>query len=89
MNTADGVLAYLYGYSRGLAFGPDGTLYAGTSLSRRPRTDMADAGVFGNPADEGDLHGQCALIQMTPGGTNRVEMPMEPFGSEIYDIVVL
>jgi Domain of unknown function (DUF4915) len=88
VNTADGVIAYLYGYSRGLAFGPHGTMYAGTSLSRRP-SGSDDSSVFGNPSDSGDLHGQCALIQMTDTGTNRVESSIAPFGNEIYDIFVL
>jgi hypothetical protein len=92
VNTPDEVVAYLYGYSRGLAFGSDGTLYVGTSLSRRPRQDIlgvSGANIFGNPSDAGDLHGQCALIRMTSSGANRLELPMVPFGNEIYDILVL
>ena len=89
VNTLDGEIVFLYGYSRGLAFGPDSTLYAGTSLSRRPPSAMADAGLFGNPSDDGDLHGQCALIEMSQSGANRVEVAMSQFGNEIYDILVL
>jgi Domain of unknown function (DUF4915) len=89
INTTYGVVAYLYGYARGLTFGIDGTMYAGTSLSRRPPQQSDDTAVFRNPGDEGDLHGQCALIRMTESGTNRVETGMSPFGNEIYDIVVL
>lgn len=88
VNTADGVLAYMYGYSRGLTFSSDGTMYAGTSLSRRPRETTTDA-VFRNPGDPGDLHGQSAVVQMAPGGGHRLEMGVAPFGNEIYDIVVL
>ena len=83
------VVAYLYGYSRGLSFGPDGQVYAGTSLSRRPPPQSDDTAVFRNPSDPGDLHGHCALIQMTERGTNRVEMTLATFGSEIYDILIL
>jgi hypothetical protein len=89
VNISDNVVAYLYGYSRGLTFGHDGTMYTGTSLSRRPREATDDTAIFGNPSDEGDLHGQCALIQMTESGANRLEIAMAPFGNEIYDIVVL
>ena len=45
--------------------------------------------MFGNPSDEGELHGQSALIEMSETGVNRVETSMAPFGSEIYDIFVL
>jgi Domain of unknown function (DUF4915) len=89
VNTSDDVIAFLYGYSRGLSFGCDGTLYVGTSLSRRPPEPSDDTGVFRNPGDPGELHGQCALIEMTERGTNRLEMPMAPHGVEIYDILTL
>jgi hypothetical protein len=87
--TDDGALAYLYGYARGLTFGLDGTMYAGTSLSRRRPHSNDDPGLFGNPNDPGTVHGQCAVIQMAPSGGHRLEMAMAPFGNEIYDIVVL
>ena len=89
VNTREAVVAYLYGYSRGLSFGPDGVMYVGTSVSRRPVQAADDAVVFLNPGDTGDLHGQCAVIQMNEMGTNRLEMAMAPFGNEIYDIFVL
>jgi len=89
VNRNDEVVAYLYGYTRGLAFGPDGTLYAGTSLSRRPPRESEDAGLFQNPGHDGELHGQCALVTMNVQGANRLEMAIAPFGNEIYDIVVL
>ncbi len=89
VNTTETVIAYLYGYSRGLAFDANGTVFAGTSLSRRPPSTVGDVGMFGNPSDEGELHGQCALIQMSETGVNRVETSMALFGNEIYDIFVL
>lgn len=89
VNTNDGVVAFLYGYTRGLTFSRDGTMYVGTSLSRRPPRATDDTGVFRNPGDPGDLHGQCAVIQMAEHGGHRLEMNMAPFGNEIYDIVVL
>jgi len=85
----DEPVAYLSGYARGLSFGPDGTLYTGTSLARRPTQPTDGAGVFDNPKGEGALHGQCAVIHMAPGGTNRFEIAIPPFGNEIYDILVL
>ena len=42
VNTLDGIVAYLYGYSRGLTFSGDGTIYTGTSLSRRPPCEIQD-----------------------------------------------
>jgi hypothetical protein len=89
VNNQEGVVAYLFGYARGLTFGPDGTLYTATSLGRRPPPASEDIGVFGNPGDEGELLGHCALVQMTEVGTNRLEKSMATFGNEIYDIVVL
>jgi hypothetical protein len=89
VNIGNDAFAYLSGYSRGLAFGTDGTLYAGTSLARRPPAATDDTAVFRNPVEEGDLHGQCAVISMTPRGTNRIEIPIPPFGNEIYDILAL
>ncbi len=83
------MVAYLSGYSRGLAFGPHRTLYVGTSLARRPRTPTDDTGVFLNPSGEGVLHGQCAVIQMSLQGTNRIETAIAPLGNEIYDLLVL
>jgi hypothetical protein len=88
VNTVEGVLTYMYGYARGLTFGEDGTMYAGTSLSRRPSDTTSDA-QFRNPSDPGELHGQCAVTLMAPGAGHRLELGMAPFGNEIYDIVVL
>jgi hypothetical protein len=89
VNIGNDAFAYLSGYSRGLAFGTDGTLYAGTSFARRPPAPTEDTAVFRNPVEKGDLHGQCAVISMTPRGTNRIEIPIPPFGNEIYDILAL
>ena len=90
VNARDAVVAYLYGYARGLTFGPDETMYVATSLARRPpQATSDDAVVFSNANDPGDVHGHCALIQMTVDGANRVEVSMTPYGYEIYDIVVL
>jgi Domain of unknown function (DUF4915) len=89
VNTTESVVAYLYGYSRGLAFDTNGTLFVGTSLSRRPPSDVGDVGMFGNPSDHGEVHGQCALVRMSETGVNRVETTMASFGNEIYDIFVL
>jgi hypothetical protein len=88
VNTCDAVVAYLYGYTRGLSFGPDGTMHVGTSLSRRPQ-GADDAMVFLNPSDVGDIHGHCAVVQMNVMGTNRLETTLAPFGDEIYDLFVL
>jgi hypothetical protein len=89
VNAGSDPVVFLTGYARGLTFASDGTLFAGTSLARRPTQPTDDPGVFRNPSDEGALHGQCAVVQMTPAGTNRVEISIPPFGNEIYDIVVL
>ena len=89
MNCGDAVVAYLYGYARGLAFGPDGTMYTATSLGRRPAQSTDNAMTFTNPNDPGEAHGACALIQMTETGANRVEVSMSSFGNEIYDVVIL
>lgn len=89
VNTIDDVVAYLYGYARGLTFGPDGMMYAGTSLARRPPLASEDTALFRSPSDPGDLHGQCAVIRMAENGGHRLEMAIAPFGAEIYDIVVL
>ena len=89
VNVRGDVIAYLSGYSRGLTFGPDGLLYVGTSLARKPAVVTGDTGVFLNPTGEGPLHGQCAVIKMTLRGTNRVEIAIPPFGNEIYDLIVL
>ena len=89
VNAGNDPIAFVTGYARGLTFGPDGTLYAGTSLARRPTDSTSDTAVFRNPSDEGPLHGQCAVIHMTLAGTNRMEIAIPPFGREIYDILVL
>ena len=85
----DEPVAYFSGYARGLAFAPDGTMYVGTSLARRPMQPTDDVGIFDNPTGEGALHGACAVIHMAPDGTNRFEIAIPPFGNEIYDILVL
>lgn len=88
VNTSEGAIAFMAGYSRGLAFGPDGVVYAGTSVSRRPTAHTDEGDVFMNPSDEGDLRGQCAVVQLSTHGGHRLEMGMRSFGLEIYDIVV-
>jgi Domain of unknown function (DUF4915) len=52
VNSESGVVAPLAGYSRGLAFAPDGRVYAGTSVGR--------------PWSE--LIGRCAVVQFSPTG---------------------
>jgi hypothetical protein len=89
VETVDAVVAYLYGYSRGLAVGPDGTVYAATSMSRKPSDPAAGRAVFRNPGDEGELHGHCALVRMTQSGANRLEVSLANFANEIYDLFVL
>jgi Domain of unknown function (DUF4915) len=90
VNTSDSVVAYLYGYTRGLAFGPNGMLYTGTSRSRRPSQSTPANVQFANPGDQqGDVSGQCALVQMTVSGMNRLEFAMTAYGNEIYDILAL
>jgi glucose/arabinose dehydrogenase len=88
VNTTAGVVAFLAGYSRGLAFGPDGTLFAGTSVSRRPSSTSGDTAGFMNPMDPGEPRGQCAVVQLNPEGGHRVEVGMASFGHEIYDVFI-
>jgi hypothetical protein len=87
VNTPEGAVAFLAGYSRGLAFGPEGIVFAGTSVSRRAKVHGADADLFMNPSDEGALHGQCAVVQLSLHGGHRFEVGMGSYGLEIYDIV--
>ena len=49
VETTTGVVVELDGYSRGLDFGPDGAMVAGTSVGRRSSTP--DEGAFLNPGD--------------------------------------
>ncbi len=84
VETTTTILAYLAGYSRGLAVGPS-TIYAGSSFARRSKT----AGdVFLNPSDEGPLRSRCALVQLPTDEDLRVEVGMTGLGYEIYDILV-
>jgi hypothetical protein len=89
VNSVDDTIAYLNGYSRGLAFAADGTLYAATSLSRRPSDPNAERAVFRNPGDDGELHGHCAIIQISGSGGSRLEISLAEFANEIYDLLVL
>ncbi len=88
VNTTEGLFAHLYGYSRGLAFAPDGSWYAGTSLGRRPAHDPARTDEFGSLVDRGEVHGRCAVVQFSPGGT-RTEIGLGQHGHEIYDFLLL
>lgn len=88
INRDDGVLAYLHGYSRGLAFGPGATLYAGTSLGRRPARDENRVDVFDNLHDTGGIHGRCAVVELAPDGL-RTEIGLGHRGDEIYDLRIL
>jgi hypothetical protein len=85
----DGVIAYLVGYSRGLAFGPDEKMFAGTSLSRRPTQPTGEGDLFLNPTGEGEVAGRCAVIEMSTRPTHRVETSLGIYGREIYDLLLL
>jgi Domain of unknown function (DUF4915) len=92
VNTDDEVIAYLVGYSRGLAFGPGERMYAGTSLSRRlsrSATRTGEGDIFLNPTGEGEVAGQCAVIEMSTVPSHRMEISLEEHGREIYDLVLL
>jgi len=87
VSSPDGVVAYLAGYSRGLAFGPDGTMYAATSLSRRPDRPAGDSTEFLNLGDPGDLNGRCAVVKV-PTARARLEIGLSTAGYEIYDLLM-
>jgi Domain of unknown function (DUF4915) len=87
--TPDGDVAYLSSYSRGLAFAPDGTIYAGTSLSRKPSQPADDKPVFHNPSDPGEIHGRCSIVCIPPDGLGRGEIPMDSWAHELYDIAIV
>ena len=92
VNTTDDVIAYLVGYSRGLAFGPGEKMFAGTSLSRRLSRSAARKGegdVFLNPTGEGEVAGRCAVIEMSTRPSHRMEISMEQHGREIYDLALV
>lgn len=84
----DGPIGFLSGYSRGLAFAPDGTIYAGTSLARRATPALSGATEFDNPNTPGVLHGRCAVVVMAPNGP-RIEIGMSAYGAEIYDLLLV
>ena len=87
VNTAEGVVARLDGYSRGLAFGEDGTMYASSSIGRHSSQADGASALFGNPSDPGTLAGRCAVVQIPPGGPFSQEIDISPYGFEIYDLL--
>lgn len=89
VETSAGAVAHLSGYSRGLAFAPDGGCYAATSLGRRRGVDPGDDRQFLNLNDQGMTHGRCALIQFPAVPGARLEVGLGFAGAEIYDIAVL
>lgn len=89
VNTTEAVVTQLAGYTRGLAFDSEGTMFAGTSLARRPSQPVDDTAVFLNPNDQGALHGQCAIVRMSGSGGYRMEIGMSSYGAEIYDLLPL
>lgn len=88
VESVDGPVAYLAGYARGLAFAPDGTMYAATSEARRPTHLPARTDIFENRNDVGELHGRCAVVQFSSRGL-RTEFGLSTFGAEIYDLHLL
>lgn len=88
VETDGAVVAYVSGYSRGLAFGPDDTMYVGTSVGRRPADDPIRTDTFGHPTHEGELNGRCAVVQITPSG-RRTEVGLSFAGFEVYDLLVV
>lgn len=84
VRTLEGELYLVDGYARGLAFGADGTLYAGSSIGRR--ATKASALVL-NPADAGGAYGRCTLTAFAQQGTRTVDLV--DFGNEIYDVLFL
>jgi hypothetical protein len=88
VSSLDGVVGYFAGYTRGLAFGVDGTMYVGTSLSRRTTQGSSGPIEFHNLGFVGALTGQCAVARVSPTQT-RFELSTSAFGLEIYDILVL
>lgn len=88
VNVDGDVFAYLHGYARGLVFAPDGHLYVGTSLGRRPARAPDRADVFDNLHDEGSPHGRCAVVRFSPSGS-RTEIGLSHRGDEIYDLLIL
>lgn len=88
VNHGNRVIGQLSGYARGLAFAPEGVMYAGTSVGRRPVENSTRTDVFRHPEDPGELNGRCAVVQFTPGGA-RTEIGLSSFGFEIYDLLLL
>jgi hypothetical protein len=77
------------GYARGLAFGPDGSIVAGSSPGRSRSRSL---GTVENPADAGELSGFLGLaIADGDGGVFVGEgtVDLSAFAAEIYDVLVL
>ncbi len=85
VDSSEGTVAFLVGYSRGLAFSSEGTMYAGTSLSRRT-THGADE--FLNLGNAGLLSGRCAVVKIPPEGS-RLEIGLSHAGFEVYDLLLV
>ncbi len=82
---ADGeVVTRVPGYSRGLAFASDGTMYAASSVSRHPAPG-ADA-AFGNPDDPGPLTGRCAILEYLQDEERASREMSVGQALEIYDL---
>jgi hypothetical protein len=88
VNLGDNVIAHLAGYARGLAFAPDGVMYAATSVGRRPVENSSRTDVFRHPEDPGELNGRCAVVRFSPEGF-RTEIGLSSAGYEIYDLLYL
>lgn len=90
-----GTVAWLAGYSRGLAFDTDGTWYSGTSLGRRRSRARASAKA-GSDAAFHNLHdkdrrmitGRCAVIRFGADEA-RTEFSLAQWADEIYDVVLM
>ncbi len=80
---------YVEGYARGLAFGPDRSLVAGSSPGRARSRSL---GTIENPADAGELSGLLGLA-IADGDAGAFQedatIDLSSFQAEIYDVLVL
>lgn len=84
VRTLEGDRFVLDGYARGLAFGADGALFAGSSVGRRGAGDPA---LVLNPADAGSARGRCTVSAFTEGRSRTYDV--SDLGDEVYDLLAL
>jgi len=82
VRTAERYVHHVGGYSRGLAFGPDGAAYVGSSVGRRAPGAL---GLVLNPAHGGRDRGRCALTTFANGSSKTLDL--STVANEIYDVV--